>query len=188
MLIPVPGSSSLPLSLVVLIWVFIPALAIPTLFMFLHPKCHSCCKWFIVILFSSPSPSIPIHPRSHHHPIVCPCPCPPPPVVDCCIDYSFAFLFPLHFRLCFNIWAVVPHWKRGMRCRQCAWMKGMDVDEAHGRQRAWRTNEVRGWGKKGTEETMEEDKNRECIHGHREGGCWRLWQWTEGVTVTVSMM
>ena len=28
---------------------------------FLHPKCHSCCKWFIVILFSSLTPSVLIH-------------------------------------------------------------------------------------------------------------------------------
>ena len=99
MLILVPWSSPLPLSIVVLIRVFVPALAIPTLFIFLSSRMSLLLQmvhcYFVLLL-------APVHPHPHHHPIVRPCPRHPPPVVDCCIDFGFAFAFPLHFRLCSN--------------------------------------------------------------------------------------
>ena len=92
---------------------------------------------------------LPVHicPRSHHRPSIFPCPCCPPLVVDCCIDCSFVFPFPLHFRLCSNFGQQFRNEREeggaanahGRRTRT----KGMVIDEAHGR-RAWRTNEERG--------------------------------------------
>ena len=65
LLIHVPGSSPLPLSLVVLVRVFVPTLTIPTLFIFPSSKMSLLLQMVHCYLDFLP---FPIRPCSHHHP------------------------------------------------------------------------------------------------------------------------
>ena len=146
MLIPVPGSSPLPISLAVLVVilarVFVPALAIPTLFIFPSSKPSLLLQMVYCYLVILP---VPIRPCPHHLPIVCPCPRCLPPMVDCCIYFRIPISISSPFQTVFQFRAAVPQCRRGRRCRQWVWTK--DKDEGQGRRaRTWtkHTNEERG--------------------------------------------
>ena len=144
MLIPMPGSSPLLLSIVVPVQLFVPALAIPTLFIFHSSKMSLLLQMVYCYLVFLP---IPIHPRPHHRLSFYPCPRHPPLVVDCCINFSFPFPFLLHFRLCSNFLQQFHNEREeygtvnvyGQRT------KGTDVDQAYQQRRAWTT--VKGHGR-----------------------------------------
>ena len=120
---------------------------------FLHQKCRSCRRSFIVL----PPLPVPIRPCPDHRPSIHLRPRHPPRpplVVDCCIHLWIFISISSPFQTVFQFWAAVPQCKRGRRCLQFVRMKDEDEGRRYGqsarmrsmedRQRAWTTEEEHG--------------------------------------------